>query len=61
MCLQVAAVRLVLLILSMMTVSSPMTVNDTDDGHSIADDDAIVAMPVSNRNVILNASTVCVC
>lgn len=37
-----------------------MTVNDIGDGHSTADDDAVVVMPVSNRIVISNVSTVCV-
>lgn len=37
-----------------------MTVNDTDDGHWTADDDAIVEMPASNQTVIANVSTVCV-
>lgn len=38
-----------------------MTANDTDDGHLIADGDAIVAMPASNRTaVILSVSIVCV-
>lgn len=38
-----------------------MTVNDIDDGHLIADDDAIVAMPALNQTaVILNVSIVCV-
>lgn len=60
MSLRVAAVMLVSLILSMMTVNSPMTVNDIDDGHLIADDDAIVVMPALNPNVISNVSTVCV-
>lgn len=37
-----------------------MTVNDTDDGHLTADDDAIAVRPVLNRTVISNVSTVCV-
>lgn len=37
-----------------------MTVNDIGDGHSTADDDAVVVMPVLNRIVISNVSTVCV-
>lgn len=57
--LPVVAVMPVLWILSMMTVSLPMTVNDTDDGHLTTDDDAIVAMPALNPTVILNVSIVC--
>lgn len=59
MSLRVAVVMLVLWILSMMTVSLPMTVNDTDDGHLIADDAAIVAMLALNPIVITNVSVVC--
>lgn len=59
--LPAAAVMPVLSILSMTIANSPMTVNDTDDGHSIADDGAIVAMPaLSPTAVILNVSIVCV-